>query len=166
MKIALKYETDTYWLAGEPGVSERVHSSAADLEFSGQSNVQAQGRVRALNMAFRDRGNLSAGVAWSTVRKFASLSAAEEFALVYDTVFPRTGYLDFYGADGTVKARLDNAQVNPPVRKVTGVSVRMDYSAQGGRWLVPDGGGGFETPEITMGGEVVTMGGEVVTMGS
>lgn len=158
MKIALVYESDTFWLAGQIGVGEREHSSAADLVFSGSVVVDVQTRVRAKAVRLVDRGNLSAAVSWSTVRKFATLSEAEQFAATYDHVFPRTGYLDFYGADGTVVSRLDNAHLQPPVRKVTGVSVMMEYSAQGGQWLVPDGEDGFETPEITMGGETITMG--------
>lgn len=158
MKIALLHEAITYWLAGQPEVSERVHSSAADLVFTGDIQIDIQGRVRASSMAYRDRGNLSAGLSFSTWRKFTTLAEAEEYSAVYDAVNPRTGYVDLYGASGSIIARLQNAVVRPPVRAVTGTSVKLDYTVVGGAWVVPDGEGGFETPEITMGGEFVTMG--------
>lgn len=158
MKIALVNESTTYWLAGESGVDERVHSSAADLEFGGSIAIQEQTRVRARAKAWRDRGNLSAEVSFSTTRKFDSLSEAEEFAATYDAVYARTGYLECYGASGSLVAVLENAIVNPPRRKVTGVSVLLNYTAAGGRWLIPDGEGGYESPGVTMGGEGITMG--------
>ena len=61
---------------------------------------------RAVARAWRDRGNYSAGVSFSTTRKFDSLTEAEEFAATYDLVYPRTGYLEFYGAAGAVVATL------------------------------------------------------------
>ncbi len=161
MKIALIYESDTYWLAGQTGVSERVHSSAANLKFTGAIEIDAQGRIRAANMRFQDRSNLSSGVTFTTTRKFGSLAAAEEYSALYDALNPRTGYLDVYGADGGAKARLTNAIVKPPVRVISGVSVQLDYEVIGGKWLMNLGtaeDAEFGTPEITMGGEVVTMG--------
>jgi hypothetical protein len=134
MKIALIHNSNTYWLAGQPGVSERKHSSAGDLEFSGAIALQGQDRVRAVSRAWRDRGNYSAAVNFSTTRKFDSLTEAEEFAATYDVVYPRAGYLEFYGAEDALVATLLNAVVNPPRRRVTGVSVRLDYSVVGAIW--------------------------------
>jgi hypothetical protein len=161
MKIALVHESLTYWLAGEPEVSERVHSSAANLKFSGSIEIDAQGLIRAVNMRYQDRKNLSSGLSFSTTRKFDTLAEAEEYSALYDTVNPRTGYVDLYGADGGAKARLTQAVVKPPVRTVTGVSVQLDYEVVGSKWLLNLGTAEepeFGTPEITMGGEVVTMG--------
>ena len=134
MKIALVNDSTTYWLAGQTGVSERVHSSAGDLEFSGEIALQGQSRVRAVTRAWRDRGNYSAGVSFTTTRKFDSLTEAEEFAATYDLDYPRTGYLEFYGANGGLVVTLQNVVVNPPRRRVTGVSVRLDYSVVGATW--------------------------------
>ena len=134
MKIALIHDSTTYWLAGETGVDERVHSSAADLVISGAIALQDQSRVRAVARAWRDRGNKSVEVSYSTTRKFATLAAAEEFALTYDTNFPRTGYVEFYGASGSLITALTNAVVNPPRRVVTGVSVRLDYTVVGAQF--------------------------------
>ncbi len=174
MKIALVYETLTIWLAGQLEVSERVHSSASNLKFSGNIEIDAQGRIRATHMRFQDRKNLSSGVSFTTWRKFETEAEAEEFSALYDTVTQRTGYLDVYGAGGAAVARLTNAIVLPPTRTVIGVSVQLDYVVKGGEWLANLGGGGggeggggggggggdpeWGTPEITMGGEVVTMG--------
>ena len=174
MKIALKHESDTIWLAGQLGVSERVHSSAVDLKFTGDIEIDVQGRIRALYSRLQDRKNVTSGLTFSTFLKFDTTAAAEEYAALYDTVTPRTGYVDLYGANNLAIARLDNAIVKPPTRTVNGLSLRLDYVVMGGKWLVNTGGGGdgggggggggggddpdFGTPEITMGGQVVTMG--------
>lgn len=157
MKIALKNGDTNYWLAGEPGIAQAVHSSAGNLQFSGTINIQQQGRVRATGIALRDRKNLAETVAFTTSRKFPTTDAAELWSATYTAVFPRTGYLDLYNEAGTVIARLDNAIVQPPVRTVVGVSVQLSYTVIGAAMLVPAGEGAFETPEMMMGGEVVTM---------
>lgn len=153
MKIALVSSATTYWLAGQVGVSERVHSSADRLEFGGDIIVQPQERVRARHMAFRDRKNYSASVSFRTTRKFTTLTDAEAFAATYDALYPRTGFLEFYGADDILIATLQNAVLRPPTRIVTGVSVEMTYSAVGGEWTVEESYSSI----ITMGGEAVTM---------
>jgi hypothetical protein len=158
MKIALRYEDTDHWLAGEPGVAQAVHSSAGDLRINGQINIESQARVRAAAMAFRDRGNLSQDISFSTWRKFGTTQEAEEYSTTYDAVMPRTGYLDLYNEAGEPIARLVNAVVSPPQRVLMGVSVQLAYQVVGGAMLIADGGGGYGTPEITMGGEVVTMG--------
>lgn len=158
MKIALRHDAVDHWLAGAPGVAQSVHSSAGDLLINGQINIDTQARVRAAAMAFRDRGNLSQDISFTTARKFATTAEADEFAITYDAVMPRTGYLDLYGEDDEPIARLTNAVVSPPSRQTIGVSVQLSYQVVGAAMLIADGGGGFETPEITMGGEVVTMG--------
>jgi hypothetical protein len=153
MKIALVSSATTYWLAGQVGVNERVFSSAANLDFGGEIIVQSQDRVRAANVAHRDRKNYSASVSWTTVRKFESLTDAEVFAATYDAVYPRTGALEFYGANGVLVATLQNVVVRPPGRRVTGVSVELRYSVVGGAWTLEEGYPGL----VTMGGQVVTM---------
>ncbi len=158
MKIALRHEGTDYWLAGEPAIAQAVHASAGDLRINGQINIDSQSRVRAVSMAFRDRGNLRQDISFSTSRKFATTGEADAFAATYDAVMPRTGYLDLYDEAGEPIARLVNAVVSPPERVTTGVSVALSYSVVGGAMLIADGLGGFETPEITLGGECVTMG--------
>jgi hypothetical protein len=158
MYIALVHEALTYWLAGEPAVSQRVHSGAADLVISGDIALDQQGRVRASSMRYSDRKNLSATVSFTTTRVFDTEDEAEDFSATYDAVYPRTGYLDLYNAAGEARARLLSAVVKPPTRRLVGLSLILEYTVVGGAWLIADGEGGFETPEITMGGEVVTMG--------
>jgi hypothetical protein len=158
MKIALRHEDTDYWLAGEPSISQSVHTSAGDVRINGQISLDPQSRVRAVSMQFRDRKNLRTDISFGTVRKFANTAEAEEYCATYDVVHPRTGYLDFYDEAGVVFARMVNAVVLPPSRQPVGVSVIMVYQVVGGAILVADGDGGFDTPEITMGGEVVTMG--------
>lgn len=160
MKIALVHDSTTYWLAGQVGVNERVFSSAANLEFTGQIIVQGQDRVRAASRAWRDRKNYSSGVSFTTTRKFPTLAEAEEFAALYDAVTPRTGHIEFYGSSDVVVAILDNAIVNPPTRKITGVSVELRYSVVGGGWVLPEGYEDY----LMMGGEFITMGGDVILL--
>jgi hypothetical protein len=158
MKIALVISEDFYWLAGEPGISQTVHSSAADLRINGQINIDSQARLRAAAMAFRDRGNLQQSISFTTSRKFDTTAEADAWSTTYDAVMPRTGYLDFYDEAGDPVARLVNAVVSPPERRIIGVSVLLTYSVVGGTMLIADGEGDWETPQITMAGNYVTMG--------
>lgn len=158
MKIALLSDAVVYWLAGQEGIAQTVHSSAADLRINGQINVESQARLRAAFMAFRDRGNLQQNISFTTSRKFDTPSEANDWAITYDAVTPRTGYLDFYDETDEPVARVLNVVVSPPERRVIGVSVQLSYSVVGGEVLIADGEGEFDTPEITMGGDYVTMG--------
>lgn len=158
MKIALINSEVFYWLAGEPGIDQTVHTSAGDLRINGQINIDSQARLRAAAMAFRDRKNLQQSITFSTWRKFDTPAEAKEWALTYDAVMPRTGSLDFYDEAGDPVARLSGAVVSPPQRRILGVSVELTYSVVGGAMLIADGEGGYETPQLTMGGEYVTMG--------
>ncbi|MGE9268369.1 MAG: hypothetical protein ACQKBY_09755 [Verrucomicrobiales bacterium] len=161
MKIALKNEGTHHWLAGQPGVSERTHSSAAGLAFGGEVIQDPQTAIRAAAKVWQDRGNYEGSVSFSTTRKFTTKAAAEEFAALYDLLWPRTGDLDLYGADGQIVARLTNVLVSPPSRRVYGVSVDLDYTVVGGLMEAPEGGG-FDDPEYTMAGEAVTMNGQAI----
>jgi hypothetical protein len=158
MKIALVSAEVVNWLAGEPGIAQSVHASAGDLRINGQIGIDSQARLRAAYMAFRDRGNLQQNISFSTSRKFDTTGEADDWATTYDAVMPRTGSLDFYDEAGEQVARLLNAVVSPPERRVIGVSVLLSYTVVGGEMQIADGEGGFDTPELTMGGNYVTMG--------
>jgi hypothetical protein len=163
MIIALIHTTGTYWLAGEVGVDQRVHSSAADLQFAGGAMMQSQQRVRAAVIALRDRGNLSASVSFTTSRQFSTIDDAEVFAATYDAGTPRAGTLRCYRESGAAVCQLDNAVVAPPTRQVIGVTVILNYSVSGGGWqaLTPEGD---LDPIVSMGGNAVTMAGFLTTM--
>jgi hypothetical protein len=157
MLLCLIHNATNYWLAGQVGVDQSVHSSAANLQFNGSAILQAQQRVRANYTALRDRGNLMASVSFSTTRQFDTISAAEIFAATYDAVFPRTGTLRCFRESGPSVCQLLNAVVAPPSRQVIGVTVMMSYTVNGGEWqaLTPEGD---LDPVLTLSGDVITMG--------
>ncbi len=157
MIICLIHNATQYWLAGQLGVDQNVHSSAANLQFGGSAILQAQQRVRAANTALRDRGNLMSSLSFTTSRLHESLSEAEVFAATYDVVFPRTGTLRCYRETGEAVCQLANAVVAPPTRQVIGLTVLLSYSVSGGAWqaLTPEG---EIDPTVTMDGSYITMG--------
>lgn len=91
MRIALQHGSTVFPLAGQGGVDERIHSSAADLVITPGIAVQEAKYVRAANANRFDRGNLETQIAFTTHRTFATGLAAEKWALDYDLVSPRTG---------------------------------------------------------------------------
>lgn len=135
MRISL-YANDTlYPLAGEAGVSERVHSSAGGFELTPESEVQVATFVRGSNAKPIDRGNLLHVLTFSTSRLFASPAAAQLWCLDYETSYPRSGtlYLDAISTTGTVTRRaMANTVVDPPRMRTIGATVMCDYIARGG----------------------------------
>jgi hypothetical protein len=93
MRITLLSAGTLYPLAGQAGVSERVHSSAGDLRISEGIETQTSARVRAASVTHFDRLNLAADISFSTTRTFATPEAAAAWAMDYSTAFPRTGTL-------------------------------------------------------------------------
>lgn len=135
MRISLYSGTTLYPLAGQSGVSERVHSSADQVTISPQAELQVAPRVRATHALHLDRANLATSISFSTSRKFSTVAEAEQWALAYDANFPRTGtlYLDTVSPLGVVtRQTMADAVVSPPTRKCTGATVLLDYQAQGG----------------------------------
>jgi len=139
MRISLLSNGTSYPLAGESGVSERVHSSAGDLRIA---PVAVSNGYQLLGAAYAERadlGNLVWNVAFSTTRVFASPDVAQLWSTDYEARFPRTGTLviDTIAPGGTVTTRhLLEAIVEPPSRTVIGASVLLQYSVAGGE-IVP-----------------------------
>lgn len=131
MRIALLNGITSYPLAGEAGVSERTHSSAANLRIVPSIIVQADTRIRAAATLHRDRLNLATQITFSTTRQFATVRAAEEFARRYDATTPRTGTLLCDSIDPltalTYRDTYADALVQPPARALAGATVLMDY---------------------------------------
>ncbi len=139
MRIALQPETGPLvWLAGDPEADERTFSSAGDLRLNGDILVQEDALLRAKNRRFRDRGNLSETITFSTVRKFASSAEAQLWAIDYNRTMPRAGTLiiriDQPGG-GIVNRYLSNAVVRPPARTEIGLSILLSYTVQGSAFL-------------------------------
>ena len=134
MRVALIHSGTTYWLAGQSGTSERVHSSAADIRLDGQIATQENQFIRAANGETLDRGNLTTTITFGTSRLFASANLAELYSADYDATLPRTGtlILEFVPPTGSVTRRyLRNAVVLPPARQVIGCTVLLRYTVRG-----------------------------------
>ena len=101
MRISLLNGTTIYPLAGQAGVAESVHSSAADYSVEPEISKQTSLRVRAEHAVTWDRKNLKTTIRFSTVRTFATCLLAEKFANDYDETVPRSGILIIEGTGGT-----------------------------------------------------------------
>lgn len=135
MRISLLVGATVYPLAGEAGVSERDHSSAADWEHQAVPQKQPLDLLRASHAHDLDRGNLRTTISFTTTRKFATAAAAWLFDLDYDRTRPREGtlVLEALSTTGDASVRhLLNALVEPPRRRVTGCTVLLSYLVTGG----------------------------------
>jgi hypothetical protein len=135
MRVALIASVGERWLAGTPGTSERVHSSAADIRFNGQILTQENNYLRAQTAEVIDRGNLKTTITFTTSRLFATANEAEMYSAFYDAVNPRTGtlILEFVQPLGSVtRGYLRKAVVEPPGRQVIGCTVLLSYTVRGG----------------------------------
>jgi hypothetical protein len=134
VRISLYSGSTHYHLAGQSGVSEREHSSAADVTISGAIDLQTTKRTRAANGQPYDRLNLIHTVQFSTTRAYASAQAAELAALdLYGN--PRTGtlYLRSVSTAGVETLRyLLNAVVHPPAVRLAGCTLLLSYTVTGG----------------------------------
>jgi hypothetical protein len=130
VRISLTSGETTYHLAGQSGVSERVHSSAGDLSVSAQINTQPRDGVRRAAAGLHDRKNLKTTISFTTTRLFATQALAQAFSLDYDGAYPRTGTLTLTPIGGTAKY-LREAVVFPPDRRVIGATVQLSYTVTG-----------------------------------
>lgn len=139
MRIALVSGATTYPLAGESGIDERVHSSAADYRVTGERSTDIQRRVRALTAKAVDRKNLATTITFSTTRKFSSARLAFLYTLDHDTAVGCEGTLVMVAIEGgtTSTRHLLNAVVSPPTRQVIGCTVLLSYTVTGGGIITP-----------------------------
>lgn len=124
-----------YWLAGKPGVSERVHSSVSGFRKEVDLSVQENKFVRGTQARVLDRGNIKTTLRFSTTRKFNTVPEAEAWMLDYEMATPRTGTIvleSVLSGGGVTRRYLPNAVVRPPVISNTGVSVDIQYTVEGG----------------------------------
>jgi hypothetical protein len=156
MRISLYSGSTLYPLAGESGVSERVHSSAGDFQLTPESAVQVAAFVRGEYAKPIDRGNLLNVLSFSTSRLFDTVAEAQLWCLDYHSGFPSSGslYFDAIAPNGSITRRvMADAVVNPPQRRVIGATALLDYTVQGGEITGANAGdlliGGTITPDIT-----------------
>jgi hypothetical protein len=142
MRVSLLVGSTLYPLAGEDGVSERVHSSAADFSVDPQAESQYISRVRASTGAVVDRGNLLTRISFTTTRKFPTVPHASMWLLDYDRTTPREGIVvleDTSPLGAVLRRHLLGAVVSPPRRRHTGCTVFLDYSIQGSEIIFVEG---------------------------
>lgn len=135
MQITLYNSSTPYYLAGQSGVSERVHSSAANIRISESIAIQESQRIRASHATAFDRQNLRTTIEFDTTRTFSDASEAEAWSLDYSQTYPRTGTLRITcGHAGLADEIREMADciVEPPARTVIGCSVFLSYRITGG----------------------------------
>jgi len=135
MRISLNVGTKRYHLAGQPGVSERVHSSAGNYRKSATSIVQASARFRAKEMQLHDRGNVQTTISFSTTRKFTDAAEAMAWGHDHEQNFPREGNVAVESPRGngsSIVRYLDNAVVSPPEISYLGATLIIFYTITGG----------------------------------
>jgi hypothetical protein len=134
MKIGLINGGITYWLAGEPGVSESIHSSVADFALSGDRQLDIAAFVKGVNTKQFDRINQTNEVSFSTTRKFATSDLSFTYQLDYLSNIPLTGTLIFQiDAGGPTFTRyMGNCVMQRPEMDPVGVSLALEFSISGG----------------------------------
>jgi len=136
MQVSVQTTGGTVYLAGEPGVNERVHTSASDIVLTGKVNVQVQQFLRGAQGRVLDRGGLTNTLTFGTARIFDTTAEAETWILTYDTTTPRYGviYCTTYAPGGApVTIALGTGVVQPPERKVIGCTVLLRYTIEIGK---------------------------------
>ena len=83
MRIALQNGGSTYWLAGEPGVAESVHSSVRDYALNGDRQIDVANVVRADFTRQFDRGQQPNVVTFGTTRTFTTADLCFLYTLDY-----------------------------------------------------------------------------------
>ena len=135
MRIGLQNGGTTQWLAGEPGVSERVHSSARDYTLTGERQLEVVPFVKGLVTRQFDRRNQSNEVTFGTTRTFSTADLCFLYTLDYLADIPLTGtlVLQIDTPNGGYKTRLiANAVMQRPEMDAVGVSLALDYTVTGG----------------------------------
>ena len=139
MRIGLENGGVTYWLAGEPGVAESVHSSARDYTLTGSRQLTIAPVVKGLVTRQFDRGNQSNEVTFGSTRTFATPDLCFLYTLEYLDNVPLTGTIVFQvdlPGGGTSSRFMANAVMQRPEMDPIGVSLTLEYSVSGGNIAV------------------------------
>lgn len=133
MRVAIQNGGSTYWLAGQAGVSERVHSSARDFSLSRDRQLTVAPIVHSGFTVQFDRGNESTIATFSTTRKFATAEECFLFMIRYS--IPLTGVTVFEVEQiggGTVQSLMANSVMSKPVMTPIGKTLTIEYTITGG----------------------------------
>lgn len=135
MRVSLIVGSKRHHLAGQPGVSERVHSSAGNYRKVANSAVQVSALFRARAVKSYDRGNLQTTISFSTTRKFSDAAEAMAWGHDHELDYPREGTVVVEGqrGNGSVIARyMKDAVVSPPEIQYLGATLIIFYTITGG----------------------------------
>jgi hypothetical protein len=169
MRIGLESGGTTYWLAGEPGVSESVHSSVRDYALTGDRQQEPVQLVKSSLTRQFDRGNQTNEVSFGTTRTFGTSDLCFLYTLDYLNSVPLTGtlILQIDTPGGGSKSRLiANAVMHRPEFETVGVSLTLDYTVIGGAITTgptDPGGGGPIIPGDGVGKYLTPTGGGYLT---
>lgn len=135
MRIGLENGGTTYWLAGESGVAESVHSSVRDYTLNGDRQLEVANVVRANFTRQFDRGQQANVVEFGTTRTFTTADLCFLYTLDYLDNIPLTGTLIFeveIPGGGTSTRVMANAVMQRPDFVPIGVSLTLDFTITGG----------------------------------
>ena len=135
MRIALQTNTSTYWLAGEDGVAESVHSSARDFTLTGERQLGVEQLVKTAFTKQFDRESQTNEVTFGTSRTFATSEACFLFELDYSENIPLEGSIIFeipLPGGGVTRRYMANAVMQRPEMDPIGVSLTLEFSISGG----------------------------------
>lgn len=128
----MRIQFGTIWLAGDPAESQREFGESSEFSTDGQHVVQIVQRFRADDAEPLARGNALQTVRFSVTRQFATVTAAQEFALdhIGDVLAAGQQTTTFTKADGTTKTML-KCVCTPRVRGLVGLTTIMEYEITG-----------------------------------
>jgi len=133
MRVGIQSGGVISWLAGQAGVSERVHSSARDFALSRERQQTVSPIVKGTITRQFDRGNESSVVTFSTTRKFDS--SDECFLYLIDYNLPLVGVVVFeieVPGGGVIRRLMANAVMSKPEMDPIGETLTLYYSITGG----------------------------------
>lgn len=136
MRIGLENGGTTYWLAGQSGVAESVHSSARDYTLTGDRQLTVAPIVKADYTRQFDRGSQANEVTFGSTRTFATGDLCFLYTLDYIDDIPLTGTLIFeveIPGGGTSNRVMADAVMQRPEMDPVGVSLSLDFTVTGGR---------------------------------
>ena len=133
MRVGIQNGGSISWLAGQAGVSERVHSSARDFARTSDRQQTISPIVRGDFTRQFDRGSESNEFSFSTTRKFNSSDECFLFMVDYD--LPLTGVIVFeieIPGGGVIRRIMANSVMKKPSMDPIGETLILEYTVTGG----------------------------------
>lgn len=132
MLIRITDGTTTQTLAAGSARAVGLPIGPSGLSISGPVQAQPRTFMRGSAAKFANRGNKTTSIAFSVFYEFASIDVAEAFVCTHRSTVLRAGTLEMESTNGAISQVADAVMLDPAIRQITGVSIRVDYSIQGG----------------------------------